>query len=82
MLQEVVAELRSRREPEHLYTAALVAVARGVATIASIKGADKIPFCRHPAIAGAFACLIIAIAVWLKVNRERDVPPLLSSRRV
>ena len=76
LLQEVGAELRARREPEHLYTAALVgalgAVAWGVATIASVPGAKTIPWWRHPALAGALVCTIFAVAVWFKVRREHD----------
>jgi hypothetical protein len=74
LLQEVGAELRSRREPEHLYTAALIgalgAVAWGVATIATIGGISRILWWKHPAIVGASACWLIALAIWAKVKRE------------
>jgi hypothetical protein len=74
LLQEVGTELRSRREPEHLYTAALVgalgAVAWGAATIATVQNVETIPFWKHPAIVGAFACVVIAVAVWIKVRKE------------
>jgi hypothetical protein len=77
LLQEVGTELRSRREPEHLYTAALVgalgAVAWGAATIATMQNVERIPFWKHPAIVGAFACVVIAAAVWIKIRREHKV---------
>lgn len=77
LLQEVGAELRARREPEHLFTAALVgalgAVAWGVATIASVPGAKMIPWWRHPALAGALSCALFAAGVWFKVKREHGL---------
>ena len=76
LLQEISAELRSRRDPEHLYTAALIgalgAVAWGVATIATVEALTKTVFWQHPALVGAFACLVMSIGVWLKVQREHN----------
>ena len=77
LLQEVSAELRSRRDPEHLYTAALIgalgAVAWGVATIATTEIVKNVPYWRHPALVGALACLMMSVGVWIKVKREHSV---------
>ena len=76
LLQEVGTEIRSRRDPEHLYTAALVgalgAIAWGVATIATITD-KQIPFWRHPALIGVLACVLMAWSVWCKVKREHEI---------
>ena len=86
LLQEVSAELRARRDPEHLYIAAIVgalgAVAWGVATIATVTDCTLIPWFRHPALVGALACVVMAFGVWVKVQREHRVYAKLRTEHV
>jgi hypothetical protein len=74
LLQELGDEIRRRREPEHLYTAAAVgafgAVAWGVATIATVQNANMSPVYLHPAIVAAVGCILLAFALIAKVVRE------------
>jgi hypothetical protein len=77
ILQEIGNEVRSRREPEHAFTAAAVgalgAIAAGTAAVATIPALATVPAWRHPAIVGAFACVLIAIAILIKIERENRV---------
>jgi len=85
-LQDHGQEIRSRRDPEHIYTAALVgavgALAWGVATVGAIFPSASIPWWRHPAIVGAIACLVMASFVTLKIIREYRVHLILRKEQV
>ena len=74
LLQQIGDETRSRRDPEHLYTAAALgaigAVAWGVATIGTITGMGNKSFLMHPAIAGGIVCLVMAFVVCAKTYKE------------
>lgn len=76
LFQNLCAELRARRDAEHLYTAALVgalgAVSWGVATLATTSSSAA-PYWRHPALAGALACFLMAAGVLAKIYREHTV---------
>lgn len=72
---ELSEEIRSRREPEHLYTAAAIgafgAIAWGVATIATVTtNKNPVAFYQHPALVAAGACVILTVAVIAKIVRE------------
>jgi hypothetical protein len=77
LLQEHGNEIRSRRDPEHIYTAAFVgavgALAWGVATIGTISRLALVPWWRHPAIFGALGCMVMAFFVIRKIRREYRV---------
>lgn len=77
LFQDICSEIRARRDPEYVYTAATVgalgAVAWGIATIASVQGIDSVPPWRHPALAGAVASLMLTWAVWEKIRREHRI---------
>jgi len=77
LFQDIGSEVRARRDPEYLYTAATIgalgALAWGVATIATVQGAGGIPSWRHPAVAGAVASLMLTWAVWQKIQREHGI---------
>jgi MFS family permease len=77
ILQEIGNEVRSRREPEHAFTAAAVgalgAIAAGTAAVATVPGLAAAPAWRHPAVVGAVACVLIAIAILFKIERENRV---------
>lgn len=74
LFQHVTEELRSRRQPEYIYTAAAVgafgAIAWGVATLATLQ--IGVPNWRHPALTGIIAIVMIAIPVIIKIRREHS----------
>ena len=86
LLSQITDELRARRDPEHLYTAAAIggfgAVAWGVATVATTPGAKGLPFYVHPAIAGALGTLVVALAVIRKILREHKKYQDLSTQKI
>lgn len=74
MVAEISAEIRARREPELMFTAAVVgalgAVAWGVAATASLNAIRDLPLWQHPAIIGALAVLLMAGPVLARILRE------------
>ena len=77
LLQEIGAEVRSRREPEHLFTAAAVgamgAIAGGSGAVATVDALASVPFWQHPALLGAVSCVVICVAIVVKTERENRV---------
>lgn len=67
-------EIRSRREPEHLYTAAAIgafgAVTWGIATIATVSPSKPVSFFWHPAFVAIVACVVLSGVVISKIVRE------------
>jgi len=86
LFQDICAEVRARRDPEYVYTAATIgalgAVAWGVATIATVQGVESVPPWRHPAMAGAVASVLLTWAVWKKIQREHGIYVLLRAEQV
>lgn len=74
MVAEISAEIRSRRDPELMFTAAVVgalgAVAWGVAATASLNAIKGLPLYQHPAIVGALAVVLMAAPVLFRIMRE------------
>lgn len=72
LLADMGSEVRSRREPESILTAAFVAAAGaaiwGVAAL-NIPAPKPSWWC-HPAIVGAIGIVILSIAVVIKIIRE------------
>jgi hypothetical protein len=77
MLAELGQEERSRRDPEHIFTAAVIgafgAIAWGVATIATVTIQQPVRWFQHPAIVAAAGCFVLAVAVIAKIVREHAV---------
>jgi len=71
---DLANELRSRREPEHLYTAAAIgsfgAIAWGVAALAAAQGKSSFYPLLHTAFVAALGSVIVEILVILKIKRE------------
>ena len=77
LLQEVGNEIRSRRDPEHTYTAAALgafaAIVGGVAAVTALANVSAVPFWRHPALIGAAVCAVLAFLVIRKIERESGI---------
>lgn len=71
LLSQMSEEVRSRREPEYILTAAFVAasgaVAWGVASLANIRTGSE---WFHPAFAGAILISSLAVTIMIKIIRE------------
>lgn len=74
LMAEISAEIRSRRDPELIFTAAVVgalgAVAWGVAATASLNAVRALPWYQHPAIVGAIVVVLMAAPVLTRIVRE------------
>ena len=74
LLQELGSEIRSRRDPEHTYTAAALgsfaAIVGGVAAVTALANVSAVPFWRHPALIGAVVCAVLSVLVVRKIERE------------
>jgi hypothetical protein len=77
LLQEIGNELRSRREPEHIFTASAIgamgAIAGGTAAVATVPALASAPIWQHPAIIGAATCFLIGLSIVAKTERENRV---------
>jgi hypothetical protein len=77
LFNDIREELRSRREAEYLYTAAVIAaygaVIWGMAVIASsTRAMHDIPLYVHPATYAAFGCVILAKVVIDKIRSDHE----------
>jgi hypothetical protein len=71
LLSDMGSEVRSRREPESILTAAFVAASGAVAWgVAALNVKDSIAWCFHPAVVGALGIIFLAIAMIMKIKRE------------
>ena len=74
LLAEIGAEVRSRREPEFILTAAFVAASGAIAWgVAALANANTRLWWSHPAIVGALGIFIIGAAVVFKIIREHGI---------
>jgi hypothetical protein len=76
LLTDLTVELRARREPEYLYTAAALgsfgAVAWGVAALSSTKTLGGRPWWIHPAVVASVGTIPVAAAVITKIIIEHS----------
>lgn len=86
LVSEISAEIRSRRDPEHIFTAAVVgalgAVAWGVAATASLSSVCHLPTLQHPAVVGIATILLMAGPVLSRIIRENGLYRALRREQV
>jgi hypothetical protein len=86
LLQDLGEEIRKRRDPEYIYTAAAVgsfgAVSWGVAALGGISARRIISAWATPASVAALGTLLLAAAVMHKIYRDHDAYRKLREEQV